>query len=108
MVVKRPPGRAHVCTFSRCCLVAREQGQGHDASLTESGAVALSNTDFGSLVSFDLQVVESGAKNIEISLVTKDGVEIMGEEELAAIVKEVEKEKEEADAAAAGGAAAPK
>merc|ERR1711871_353342 len=49
-----------------------------------------------------MEVVESGAKNIEITMVGADGVTLMTEEELAAIVKEVEDEREAAEAAAAG------
>ena len=51
-----------------------------------------------------MEVVESGAKNIEITLVQASGVSIMTEEELSALVKEVEEEKEAAEAAASGSA----
>ena len=51
-----------------------------------------------------MEVVESGAKNIEITLVQANGVSIMTEEELSALVQEVEEEKEAAEAAASGSA----
>eukprot|EP00457_Paulinella_chromatophora_P018318 gb/GEZN01019604.1/.p1 GENE.gb/GEZN01019604.1/~~gb/GEZN01019604.1/.p1 ORF type:complete len:123 (+),score=44.89 gb/GEZN01019604.1/:331-699(+) len=43
-----------------------------------------------------LEVVESGAKNIEIAIMKKDtGLEMMTEAEVSRICKEIEKEKEE-------------
>jgi len=53
-----------------------------------------------------LEVVDSGAKNMEICLVKEDGTSVMTEEDVDALVKEIEQEIEESKSRSKGGAAA--
>lgn len=50
-----------------------------------------------------LEIVENGAKSIEVCVTTRDGVVTLGDEEVEAICKTIEEEAEAAAAAGAGG-----
>ncbi|KAH7836728.1 hypothetical protein Vadar_004849 [Vaccinium darrowii] len=49
-----------------------------------------------------LEVVESGGKNIEVAVMTKDGLHQLDEAEIDAVVAEIEAEKAAAEAAKKG------
>lgn len=50
-----------------------------------------------------LEVVDSGAKNMEICLVKEDGTSVMTEEDVDVLVKEIEQEIEENKSKSKGG-----
>lgn len=49
-----------------------------------------------------LEVVESGGKNIEVAVMTRDGLKLLEESEVEAVVREIEAEKAAAEAAKKG------
>ena len=61
---------------------------GWNADLDKNGAKKLAVRSL-------LEVVESGARNIELTILTKDGPEFISEDELGKMTEELEKEREE-------------
>jgi 20S proteasome subunit alpha 4 len=67
----------------------------YQEDMEEKGAVKLG-------VQALLEVVDSGAKNMEICVVRQDGKIVMGESDVEEVVKEIEKEIEESKKAKQG------
>jgi len=67
--------------------------KGWSEGLAEADAINLS-------IKALLEVVDSGAKNIEVAVIRKDGTVFISEERLTETIKQIETEKEEAKASA--------